>query len=65
MAVFATPPEKPGISIATSDSPAVTTAVEFHYTQTESFVELLNQLEASLLVSTYQANKLSPHRQRI
>lgn len=35
-----------------------TTSVEFHYTQTESFVELLKQLGASLLVSTYQANKL-------
>ena len=35
-----------------------TAAVEFRYTQTESFVELLHQLGASLLVSTYQANKL-------
>src|SRR5215468_2463675 len=33
-------------------------AVEFHYTQTESFVALLQELGASLLVSTYQANKL-------
>jgi hypothetical protein len=33
-------------------------AVEFHYTQTDSFVALLQQLGASLLVSTYQANKL-------
>lgn len=33
-------------------------AVEFHYTQTDSFVPLLQQLGASLLVSTYQANKL-------
>ena len=32
--------------------------VAFHYTQTESFVELLHKLGASLLVSTYQANKL-------
>jgi uncharacterized protein (TIGR03032 family) len=32
--------------------------VEFHYTQTESFVTLLHELRASLLVSTYQANKL-------
>jgi uncharacterized protein (TIGR03032 family) len=32
--------------------------VEFHYTQTESFASLLHQLHASLLVSTYQANKL-------
>lgn len=32
--------------------------VAFHFTQTDSFVALLNQLGASLLVSTYQANKL-------
>jgi uncharacterized protein (TIGR03032 family) len=32
--------------------------VAFHYTQTDSFVALLQQLGASLLVSTYQANKL-------
>jgi Domain of unknown function (DUF4915) len=43
------PPAGPG---------AAATAVEFHYTQTESFVALLRQLGATLLVSTYQANKL-------
>src|SRR5688500_38870 len=32
--------------------------VEFRYVQSESFVALLQQLGASLLVSTYQANKL-------
>jgi uncharacterized protein (TIGR03032 family) len=32
--------------------------VAFHYAQTESFPALLNELRASLLVSTYQANKL-------
>ena len=32
--------------------------VAFHYTQTDSFVSLLQELEATLLVSTYQANKL-------
>src|SRR5205809_6340881 len=32
--------------------------VEFHYTQTESFAPLLRARGASLLVSTYQANKL-------
>jgi uncharacterized protein (TIGR03032 family) len=37
------------------DPPA---AVEFHYTHTDSFVEILRRLGASLLVSTYQANKL-------
>ena len=38
--------------------PASPAAVEFHYTQTDSFVALLHQLGASVLVSTYQANKL-------
>ena len=37
---------------------AAPTAVEFHYTQSDSFVAVLKQLGASLLVSTYQANKL-------
>ncbi len=32
--------------------------VAFHYTQSDSFVALLTQLRSSLLVSTYQANKL-------
>jgi len=32
--------------------------VEFHYAQTDSFIALLHNLRASLLVSTYQANKL-------
>jgi uncharacterized protein (TIGR03032 family) len=32
--------------------------VAFHYAQSEGFVSLLNQLQASLLVTTYQANKL-------
>jgi uncharacterized protein (TIGR03032 family) len=33
-------------------------SVAFHYTQSESFVALLHELGVSLLVSTYQANKL-------
>jgi uncharacterized protein (TIGR03032 family) len=33
-------------------------AVPFRYTQTENFPDLLKQLAASLLVTTYQANKL-------
>ena len=32
--------------------------VAFHFTQTDSFVALLRQLGASLLITTYQANKL-------
>src|ERR1700716_1705541 len=57
-AVAAMPPVKPGDNNSPSVSPAAPNAVEFHYTQTESFVALLQQLGASLLVSTYQANKL-------
>jgi uncharacterized protein (TIGR03032 family) len=41
-----------------SAEPSPPTEVVFHYTQTDSFVALLHQLGASLLVSTYQANKL-------
>jgi uncharacterized protein (TIGR03032 family) len=33
-------------------------AVEFHYQQTDNFAPLLEQLNVSLLVTTYQANKL-------
>src|SRR5262245_15264931 len=32
--------------------------VEFHYNQTDRFAPLLRELGASLLVTTYQANKL-------
>ena len=47
------PPPSPGAV----DSPkaAAPTSVAFHYTQTDSFVALLQRLGASLLVSTYQA----------
>ena len=56
--VVAMPPVKPGDNNTPSVSPAAPAAVEFHYTQTDSFPALLQQLGASLLVSTYQANKL-------
>jgi uncharacterized protein (TIGR03032 family) len=50
------PPASPGgVDTLTATARA---SVEFHYAQTESFVALLQQLGASLLVSTYQANKL-------
>ena len=49
-AVVAMPPVKPGVNHAPGVSPAAPTAVPFHYTQTESFVALLQQLGASLLV---------------
>src|SRR3954471_5692059 len=51
-------PAKAGADTTPSVSPAAPAAVEFRYTQTDRFVELLHQLGASLLVSTYQANKL-------
>jgi uncharacterized protein (TIGR03032 family) len=57
-AVVAMPPVKPGDQSTPGASPAASTAVPFHYTQTDSFAPLLQQLGASLLVSTYQANKL-------
>src|SRR5262245_37258564 len=57
-AVVAVPQVKPGDQSAPSASPAAPAAVEFRYTQTDGFVELLHRLGASLLVSTYQANKL-------
>jgi uncharacterized protein (TIGR03032 family) len=52
------PPVKPGDQNPPSASPAAPAAVEFRYTQTDRFVEVLHRLGASLLVSTYQANKL-------
>src|SRR5437667_1527887 len=54
--IVTAPPPSPGAV----DPPkiAVPTSVAFHYTQTDSFVALLQQLGASLLISTYQANKL-------
>ena len=33
-------------------------SVEFRYTQTESFPAVLRELGASLVITTYQANKL-------
>jgi len=58
-AVVAMPPVKPGEKRIPSVSPAAPTAVAFHYTQTDSFVALLKELGATLLVSTYQANKVA------
>jgi uncharacterized protein (TIGR03032 family) len=52
------PTVKHAVESAPGSAPAAPTAVEFHYTQTESFVALLQQLGASLTITTYQANKL-------
>src|SRR5262245_58859967 len=51
-------PVDSGETASRGASPAATVPVEFRYTQTDSFVEVLQRLGASLLVSTYQANKL-------
>ncbi len=48
----------PGRDVPATAAPGAPTAVAFHYTQTDSFVSMLHQLGVSLLVSTYQANKL-------
>jgi uncharacterized protein (TIGR03032 family) len=49
---------RPGSDPAPQPEPAGTSAIPFHYTQTDGFVAVLQQLGATLLVSTYQANKL-------
>jgi uncharacterized protein (TIGR03032 family) len=49
---------RPAGQLGNEAKPAPPQPVAFHYTQTDSFVALLHQLGASLLVSTYQANKL-------
>jgi len=49
-------PEGSGAVSATPPPPPA--PVEFRYTQTDRFVGVLHELGASLLVSTYQANKL-------
>jgi uncharacterized protein (TIGR03032 family) len=54
-AVYPAPPGN--LTAARSPIPAPA-AVEFRYTQTERFVTLLRERAASLLVTTYQANKL-------
>src|SRR5215210_6389150 len=46
------------LRVAPAAAPAAPAAVEFRYTQTDGFPALLRQLGASLMVTTYQANKL-------
>jgi uncharacterized protein (TIGR03032 family) len=41
-----------------SVSQTASTAVEFHYTQDQTFVDVLRELSASLVITTYQANKV-------
>jgi uncharacterized protein (TIGR03032 family) len=52
------PPEKPEVQGTPGTTPVAPAPVEFRYIQTDGFVEVLQRLGASLLVSTYQANKL-------
>jgi len=55
MSIVCTQPSRELIADASQQRP---TAVEFHYHQSDNFVPLLRQLNISLLVTTYQANKL-------
>src|SRR5579863_4030480 len=55
MSIVCTQASKELIADASQQRP---TAVEFHYHQSDNFAPLLQQLNASLLVTTYQANKL-------
>ncbi|HJT36457.1 MAG TPA: TIGR03032 family protein [Pirellulales bacterium] len=55
---FAPPPTEVNSEHSQPTAEPTSTAVEFHYSQSDSFVALLAQSNASLLVTTYQANKL-------
>ena len=44
--------------VSSNSRPAPPAPVEFRYSQSDSFVALLYELGATLLISTYQANKL-------
>src|SRR5579864_3646426 len=57
-ALTSAPRPQPNQDASVEPAPPASTAVEFHYTQSDSLVALLRQLWVSLLVSTYQANKL-------
>ena len=50
MSAVVVPPVKPGDQNTPGASPVAPAAVEFRYTQTDRFVEVLHQLGASLLV---------------
>ena len=52
------PTLRPEIAAAPSTPEAGHSAVEFHYHHSDTFAPLLQQLNVSLLVTTYQANKL-------
>ena len=54
----ACPPGEPVEPARPSAPPPPPEPVAFHYTQSETFAPLLRRLGVSLLVTTYQANKL-------
>ena len=54
MTLLATPP----LAAQPSTSPSRPEPVAFNYTQSDAFAPLLKQLGVSLMVTTYQANKL-------
>jgi uncharacterized protein (TIGR03032 family) len=58
MSALTMPPQERNRDGTIAPPAPAATAVEFHYAQTDSFAVLLQQLNASLLVTTYQANKL-------
>ena len=58
MSTVVASPAKLGQRSAPDVAPACPSAVEFRYAQTETFPALLRQLCASLVITTYQANKL-------
>src|SRR4029453_2228696 len=61
MTLLTTPPQPPQRA-TTEPRPE---PVAFNYTQSDSFAPLLKQLGVSLLVTTYQANKLLVMREHL
>lgn len=56
--VCTVPRQEPSRGVPPAAPETAPAAVEFHYTQSDGFSAVLQQLGASLLVTTYQANKL-------
>ena len=59
MSALTVPPPRNGPGVAAAGTPPAPPApVAFHYTQSDSFAAVLAELGSSLLITTYQANKL-------
>ena len=59
MSALTVPPRRNGPGVAAAGTPPARPApVAFHYSQSDSFAAVLAELGSSLLISTYQANKL-------